>query len=383
MILDYLTFGYDRFKITDKRIFNYPNVPSATDSSRFLILKPHSNSNSSNRNASFITVEVCWDEWIPASGDLIGVPPGGSIDYGHYETRCNTYTMYVQTFYPVDSGGTPTGGDQNTYGSGPSGGTLTWGTTPYFWSNDPCQGDPTEPQAPSDNSCRDGVIGWQPMYPFLNVTVEANDFTNPCIVAAKNKIGDLDLNYFGKMLLWQKESGTTQKWKISFEENRNLVDQNGNPAPSQSFPITPLKIWHIQLNPIVWEQGTAPNSTQEMAGLMIIHEFIHGFIWVYRDFFNLDFNNLLFSSHKEMFENCVGGMTMMLEQFFNLSHTDATALALQGMDDIMGQVFTGNTLTSYNSEKNQFAINNYGISLLDAHAIFEQYLNGTKGTRCF
>jgi hypothetical protein len=77
------------------------------------------------------------------------------------------------------------------------------------------------------------------------------------------------------------------------------------------------------------------------------------------------------------------GMASMLESYFKLSHTNATALALQEMDDIMGQVFTGNTLTSYNSEKNQFAIDNYGISLLDARAIFEQYLNDTKRNTMF
>jgi hypothetical protein len=61
----------------------------------------------------------------------------------------------------------------------------------------------------------------------------------------------------------------------------------------------------------------------------------------------------------------------------------ATALALQGMHDALQKIFTGKTLTSNNSEKNQFAINNYGMSISDSKVIFDQYVNGTKGTRCF
>lgn len=376
MVLDYLTYGYDRFEITDKRIFNYSNVPKQKNGSGLLVLKPVKSNY--NRNASFVTVMVCWDEWVPPYGyQTGGLEPGEPTPTGHYERRCQSYTSWVSTTFE----NTPIGDGTDLSGGG---GSINWGNTPYFWNSDPC--DPTGGSTTIGNSdnpqCQDGVIGWQPLHPFFDATVEVDDFTNPCIVTAQNKIGYLNLNILGKNLLYQ-QNPNAQKWKIVFEENRNLNYPDGRPAPSESYGRSSLKEWHISLNPTLWEQSTASNATQELAGLAIIHEFTHGFIWVYRDFYNLDFNNLLFSSHEKMFQNCVEGMAGLLENAFNLSHADAIALALQGMDDVLGKVFSGNTLTSYNAGKNQFAIDHYGMSIPDAEAIFDQYSNGTKGTRCF
>ena len=378
MFLDYQVFGYDMFRISDNRIFNYPNVGTRRDGSRLLFLKNSASkaARQSFRTGNLITVEVCWQELMPPAGyQTGGNAPGETPNYGYYQNRCESYSMWVETVNMPPLGGSSGSGSTSTVDPG----TMDWTDSPYFWNNDPC--DIYTYQSP-DAECQDGVIGWQPLQPFLDAWVDANDFQNPCIVAAMNKIGDIGLNYMGKMFKWQQD-GLPQQWKFILQEDRTLTYPDGRPQPSQSFPITPYKEYHIVLNPILWEQSTAPNATQELAGLAIIHEFTHGFVWINRDYYNLDYHNATFSSHEQMFLNCVDGMAAMLQNSFNLSRTDAVSLALQGMDDVLQKTFTGNTLTSYNAEKNQFAIDNYGVSIPDAQAIFDQYSNGTKGTHCF
>jgi hypothetical protein len=275
-----------------------------------------------------------------------------------------------ETCYTVEQegGGAPPPGPPGTGGGGSGNG---GGTTP-----------PTCPGAFQNNGCGPGWVPTQPHIAFFNISEIINDFSNPCIVAAKNKLPNINLNIFANSLYFYPLS-QSYNWKIVFEENRNLVDQNGNPREADSYPIISNNEWHISLNPMFWEHANLPNTTQETAGVDILHEIIHGFIYIYKDHFNLNVLNT-FTSHEVMFQNFIAVMSSTLQSSYGISELDAKALALSGLDDVLQKEYTAaGTLSQYNAAYNQFAITHYGISIPNADVIYNQYLNGIKGVKCF
>ena len=160
MYLDNIVFGYSKFEITDKRLYNYSNVPLSQNGSRFLYLKPvPQQKDYRTMGTIYVTGTACYDAWVSGNGDLVGVPPGGSINYGGYwETRCYSYIQVVQIFNYDMSGGSPS--SPPAPGSGSGGNTTT--ATGQFWDSTPCE-DPNGWQTPDAPTCRDGVIGWQPV----------------------------------------------------------------------------------------------------------------------------------------------------------------------------------------------------------------------------
>lgn len=225
-----------------------------------------------------------------------------------------------------------------------------------------------------------GSGGWDIMpqtFPFFGITSITTEFTNPCILAAKNKLPEFNLNIFANSLLVYNINQTVN-WKFKFKENPNLPDTIVGKSHPEGGDT-----WVVELNPGFWEQATQPNATQEIAGITIIHEIVHGYLYVWRDVFNVepltDFN-----THKDMFENLILSMRDVMMSSFGLSQMDATALALMGLDDVLKQEYseTGN-LISYNQAYSTFATQHYGISIPQADAIQSQYISGAKGTKCF
>lgn len=288
MVLDYITFGYNTFKITDQRIFDYPNVRTASDSSRFLILKPYSNSNKSSRNASFILIETCWEEYIPPYGyQTGGTPPGGSNDYGHYEVRCMNYAIYSQNFYPDGPGpGSTSPYDPNNGG----GGTNTSGGVPYFWNTTPCE-DPNGNQTPDGTPCngQNTVIGWQP----IPLTVDwfnalppySIDVTGlasyPCAQNIAQSV--IQLNNSTIQIIKDVFSESV-KYNIFFDVDQSLAgtNTNGHTTPNPTYiplsdnqqgPLVQIDM-SIHLNPDIL---TA--STKLYIAETIIHEMIHSYFF--------------------------------------------------------------------------------------------------------
>jgi len=87
------------------------------------------------------------------------------------------------------------------------------------------------------------------------------------------------------------------------------------------------------------------------------------------------------ASHTIIFETWVNQMRDALVTMFNISNADATALALQGMDDILAEEDTNHEY-HFVTKFNQFAIDHYGMSLMDAHQTAQLYINKSLGTSC-
>lgn len=367
---DYEVFGNRNYEITDSTIFGMKRI------NFHLTSMSARQATTAGRSLLSEWVEICTESQAPQYGWLTGCPPGDP---------CNPYVTHWDciTYFFGSSGGGSTiystvqwTSTTPAAGSGASGG----GWTPPSSPNSPCGG----------NGARGYVLpGCTPGYtpsitaPIALFKIDSiiNNFTNPCIVAAKNKIPNFNLNIFAKSLYFAPLS-QSYNWKIIFEENAAL-NINGTPIPAESFAVTPNKEWHVVLNPLFWEQPTQPNATQEIAGLNILHEIVHGFIRVYKDHFNLTVLNNV-TTHEVIFKNCINAMSGALQNSFGMTPSDAKALAIQGLDDVLKKEYTAaGTLASYNTDYNSFAILNYGVSIPASNTVFNQYLAGTKGVKCF
>lgn len=284
MVLDYLTFGYNKFLIKDNRIFNYPNVPSAPDGSRYLNLKPHMPNGKASRNTEFVNLQVCWEEYIPPYGyQTGGIPPGGSNDYGHYEQRCMNYTIYIQNFYPEVSGST----GSNPYDPNNGGGSAnTSGGVPYFWNTTPCE-DPNGNQTLNGIPCngQNNVIGWQPiplteewfnaLPPYsIDVTGLAS---YPCAQNIAQSVIQLNNSTIQTIKDIFSESVKYNIYFDTYNPNPN-ADATTNPDPhwmsipnGTNGPLTQLDI-SIHLNPSLLTQATKLYIAET-----IIHEMIHAY----------------------------------------------------------------------------------------------------------
>lgn len=333
-------------------------------------------------------------------GQVVGTAPGQNNNYGSSGYTCRDQAVLI--FLPGSGG--PDGGGGSGGGVGldpnlnPSSNGGSYGVDPslFWWDNTPCP-DPNAPGGPLDNegtqgTVCNGVIGWRPLHPFFNATVHFDGFQNPCLVAAKSKLPNFDLNLFSKNLL-RTPFANTFNWKIVFEESETLLkkdkqgnlllDQNNNPIaqPARSFAVDANQEWHIQINPKFFNGTLSANSSQEYAGLLILHEIIHGYLDIYMNYYDIvSFNTL--DQHEIMLKNFVSSMKVTLMKSFNLSEAHATALAIQGMDDVLKTKVENNYVTQWDQEMGQFVLDNYGITIAGAYNIFYDYTIGVNGTKC-
>lgn len=73
-------------------------------------------------------------------------------------------------------------------------------------------------------------------------------------------------------------------------------------------------------------------------------------------------------------------MTNFLYQCYNISTTDATALALGGLDEVLKE-YVGNDPV-FKQKYENMALQKYNISLITAENIRNDYKAGTKGSTC-
>ncbi|WP_216647399.1 hypothetical protein [Chitinophaga sp. SYP-B3965] len=290
------------------------------------------------------------------------VAPSSVATMASYTINCSyiEWNIYVGGEYSytyTQSLGCTISGDGGTGGGGGGGGV-----------------DPNDNPAPPGEGGGGGSDA--PAIPFFGIQSIINQFINPCIVAAKEKLPNFNLNIFANSLLIFHNNQTVN-WNIKFQENRNLpADQPGDSHPDGNT-------WVIELNPGFWEQATQPDATQEIAGITILHEIVHGYLYVWQDAFAVGpLTN--FSTHEDMFKNMIISMRDVMMNSFGLNYTDATALALMGLDDVLQQKYSeSGNLTGYNQAYSDFALQNYQISIPQADAIQSQYISGQKGTKCF
>jgi hypothetical protein len=208
----------------------------------------------------------------------------------------------------------------------------------------------------------------------VNVDTVANQLTDSCLKAIVNQITDARLRNEISKLFNQTYIGIGYSVNFKLIQVSNLLDRNGNPQVAQSWLLGAANEWGVKLN-----ASFTGTSAKEFIGLGVLHEIVHSFVQLYQT----NTNEILTdsSSHEIIFSRWVNQMRDGMIEIFGMSTTDATALALQGMDDILSAEDASGNFYFRNSY-NQLALNNYGMSLNTARGIRDQYEAGTKGTRC-
>jgi hypothetical protein len=142
MALDNGAFGHKWFKLTDSTIFDYADS-RPVNGVRYFQIK---DSIPAHRFQA-VTATQCYEVYLPASGNLVGVPPGGSLIYGGYGVECYSYTMWLEVLSSDFgyAGGMPSGGG--------GGGSNDW------WNDNPCRSFPLSTPCPSG----DDNGGWEPL----------------------------------------------------------------------------------------------------------------------------------------------------------------------------------------------------------------------------
>ena len=392
MYLQQKVFGDTDFRVNDPRLFG---GPQQADGSKIVKIRSQEAMTGLHSWVTFPIERCYWLGHDGNQGQVVGVPPGGSVDYPYGEWICYTGVVHVLIADYQGGGGSSDPTVNPDPGGGGGGGTGQPGTYGW-WRYEPCETpDPNGPGSPQEpggdgptEPCINGVRQiWHPLYSLFELDDITDEFTNPCILIARQKLPNNLLKTFAKELLVQSEPG--EAWSFVFRENRSMLKPDGNPQMARSYPHSnpANKVWYIELNPIFWEQGTNPTATQALAGASIVHEFVHGFINIYKEKYNITALGD-WSEHTAMLYNFIEAMANILANAYDIPTIEAKALALSGLDDVLQRHYftgapSGPILTDWNQFYDDFCINQYGISILAADNIMTEYITGQKGTRCF
>jgi hypothetical protein len=197
-----------------------------------------------------------------------------------------------------------------------------------------------------------------------------NDVTNPCLLSVISEIGvsgykSTLLNLFQDHLFNQKSP-----YRIKFQQSISVIGNSGEQVYARNEPIVDLpdgkKQITITLNKTLLNSGVS----KEYIGAIIVHELLHGM------FLTSDSYNSLSQEeqHLKFFNSYTIGIGMSLKELFpSLTDVDATALALEGLDDV---TFPGGNISP---TLNGTAETNYGMGLIYAKNQANKYKNPSSG----
>lgn len=208
----------------------------------------------------------------------------------------------------------------------------------------------------------------------VSVDTISNQLTDTCLLAIINKITNAKLKNQITKLFQQTYIGYGQYVHLKLLQNSNLVDNVGDPLFAKSYLLQQNQEWDITLN-----DNFTDSSSREYMAAVILHELVHSFISMYKEQNGVPLTD--FDQHQHIFERWVNQLRDAFVEIYGISSIDATALALQGMDDVLTQE-VGPGQYSFKQKYIDFANTKYNMDLYNARAIFDQYKSGTKGTKC-
>jgi hypothetical protein len=198
------------------------------------------------------------------------------------------------------------------------------------------------------------------------------EITDPCLTGVLDQITDPKLKSEVAKLFQETYVGWGGQVNIKFIQDNTLIDSDGYPQFAGSFLTG--NTWNIKLN-----STFVSSASKEFMGLNVLHEIVHSFIELYQNNTNAPLSE--FQHHKLFFEKWINQIRDAMVEIYGISSSDATALALQGLDDVL-TVEIGPNQFAFREDYNNFAIQKYGTDLFSAKNIFTQYEEGTKGVKC-
>lgn len=204
---------------------------------------------------------------------------------------------------------------------------------------------------------------------------ETGNLMNPCIKSVVNSIGQAGAHSLLLKKYQQFLGMTNDKLKFAFEEDNTLTDNNGSPVAARTVVTTganDVKEIKIKIN-----SNYLQNASKEYIATTVLHELLHTFYVVAYP------TSTQHDQHAAMFTtgDCLRIGESLIELFPAIDHNDATALGLQGLEELW-LIPNGSGGYDVDAANNTFAENNYGMGLLYARNIGMQHFNGTLGTHC-
>lgn len=197
-------------------------------------------------------------------------------------------------------------------------------------------------------------------------TTVSNQVSNSCLTSM---LGTINPYYLGQMLpdlyLGLYLNGQAQL-NLTIDENSDM----GTGAWSEAAPGSNAASIHLF-------RYYYPYGTQEYWASVLVREVMHSFIVINNLEGNVSMNS--FEQHYQTTMSWIDEMTLVLKNSFpNLSDSDAKALALAGMGDIL--VRYGYITDAY---WNSFVISIYGTTANDLIQVEYNYSTNGHGTSCY
>lgn len=201
-----------------------------------------------------------------------------------------------------------------------------------------------------------------------------NEMKDPCLNTVLSEVTDTKLKSLIAVLFNSTFGGTPGNFTIKFSENPNLLTENGlYPQQARGYYIRSQGIWAIEMNP-----KFASLSAKESIAAAMIHEIVHSFISLYKEYRGGQASSILtdFQAHTFMYEQWIDKMRDILIEVYGMAPRNAVALACYGMSDILQKENVPI------KEINDFLIDKYKVSVKDCVEVGELYENGVFGEKC-
>jgi hypothetical protein len=313
----------------DNKVFTQQSLAGIFNSfeKRVIELKNIPNSPSSNietRGLGFTFSWLCWTEsWMDETG-------------GFFMT--NTKCSYTITFTPDAYGGIASVPDLPEIGGGGSG-----GGGDFEKHTDPVQ-------------------------------EIKNEMKDECLNTVLSEVTDTKLKSLIAVLFNSTFGGTPGNFTIKFSENPNLLTENGlYPDQARGYYIRTQNIWVIEMNP-----KFASISAKESLAAAMIHEIVHSFIGLYKEFRGGQGSTILnnFQAHTFMYKEWIDKMRDILVEVYDMAPRNAVALSCFGLSDILSK--EGVPI----KEIDDFLFDKYKVRIKDVNEVGELYEKGTYGEKC-
>ena len=201
-----------------------------------------------------------------------------------------------------------------------------------------------------------------------------NEMKDPCLNTVLSEVTDTKLKSLIAVLFNSTFGGTPGNFTIKFSENPNLLTENGlYPQQARGYYIRSQGIWAIEMNP-----KFASLSAKESIAAAMIHEIVHSFISLYKEYRGGQASSILtdFQAHTFMYEQWIDKMRDILIEVYGMAPRNAVALSCYGLADILNK--EGVPI----KEIDDFLFDKYKVHIKDVDEVGELYENGVFGEKC-
>jgi hypothetical protein len=199
-------------------------------------------------------------------------------------------------------------------------------------------------------------------------TEVVNEVTNPCLLSVISDIGISGLKSTLLNLYQDQTFNPNSACKIIFKQSISVIGNNGEQVYAKTDPIVDLPNGKKQVTITLNKSLLNSSVSKEYIGAVIVHEIVHSLFLIKASSLTQE------EQHFKILDGYAIGIGMSLKELFpNISDVDATALALEGIDEV---TFPGGNMST---AMNNIAETKYGMGLNYAKNQANKYKTPTSG----